>query len=420
MKAVIWLAVLVFVCVPGIAQSSAIPLLEVPSGTAPTLDGTLANTEWDDALALDLSEATTLYVKHSGGFLYVGVRAPSDAQVIGNVYIARGEAIEILHASHAPGPASYLLGEETWRLAQPFLWSCRTLGFSEAALAERATFLEGNGWVATVVNLGRPEEMEYQIRVAETPLRMLFRFDVHRDSQEVLTWPLDTDVGITPGALPEEATFDPEAWTDVTLNLSPENAVHVPHGSEPMLDGTLSEGEWGDASQIDLDDDTVLRLKHAGGAIYLGLSAQAVGIPSACILRGEDVWVLHASGALGMAVYGKTGETWTKTRAFEWRCRTGDYDAAAASERETFLEEEGWLATIGYLGAQRNFEFQIELFGETSLPILFLFLDARSPMRIVSWPIDLSSFPVYTHLVLGPFPPSVSFDITSWAELQLE
>jgi len=169
MKAVIWLAVLVFVCVPGIAQSSAIPLLEVPSGTAPTLDGTLANTEWVDALALDLSEATTLYVKHSGGFLYVGVRAPSDAQVIGNVYIARGEAIEILHASHAPGPASYLLGEETWRLAQPFLWSCRTLGFSEAALAERATFLEGNGWVATVVNLGRPEEMEYQIRVAETP-----------------------------------------------------------------------------------------------------------------------------------------------------------------------------------------------------------------------------------------------------------
>jgi hypothetical protein len=92
-------------------------------------------------------------------------------------------------------------------LEMPFVWSCRALGFSDAAIAEREQSLEENGWLATVVNLGVTEQMEYRIAIEAEP--MLFRFDVHREVREVFTRPLDTDVGLAPGPLPPRSDVPP-------------------------------------------------------------------------------------------------------------------------------------------------------------------------------------------------------------------
>jgi len=205
-----------------------------------------------------------------------------------------------------------------------------------------------------------------------------------------------------------------------TARLDPSSTLGVPSGVAPDVDGELSEGEWNDAATLELDEDTTLRLKHTDGVLYLGLSAGSMGIPSPCIRRNEDVWVLHASAALGTAVYEKDGETWTQIRPFEWRCRERGFAESAIAAREEFLSEEGWLGTIGHLGNRRHFEFRIDLLQEVSLEILFLFLDTRSPMRLVSWPSDLSSTPVYADLVTGPIPESVPFDLRGWARLELE
>lgn len=197
-------------------------VLTIPAGISPTLDGVLSEGEWDDALILSLAEDTLLYEKYAEGYLFVGVKTEPGAQVVGNVYIAREDRVEILHASHALGPATYHLEEGVWVLEKPFAWSCRTLGFSSSAIAERQAFLETNGWLATVVNLGATEHMEYRIAIEDEPMRMLFRFDVHREAQEMLTWPVDTAIGLAPGPLPQEAAFCPEEWCELIfgeLNL---------------------------------------------------------------------------------------------------------------------------------------------------------------------------------------------------------
>jgi len=181
------------------------------------LDGALSEGEWSDALELPLADDTSLFVKHAEGSLYVGVRTALGAQVVGNVYIARDETVEILHTSHALGPATYRLKEGVWELERPFVWGCRTLGFSDTAIAERDAFLAENGWLATVVNLGVTEYMEYRIAIEWGPMRMLLRFDVHWEAQEVLTWPVDTDVGIDPGPLPQEAAFRTDRWCSVVF-----------------------------------------------------------------------------------------------------------------------------------------------------------------------------------------------------------
>jgi CubicO group peptidase (beta-lactamase class C family) len=189
--------------------------LHVPSGTVPVLDGILSGSEWDDALAVPLADGVTLRVKHDGSFLYLGVRSQTPSQLVGNIYVARNGLIEILHASHALGDAMYAQQGEVWTLDRPFIWQCRALGFSSSALEERQAFLVDHGWLATVVNLGETEAMEYQIALDSEPMRMLLRFDIHGKSQEILTWPVDTDVGLEPGPLPQEAAFRPEEWCDV-------------------------------------------------------------------------------------------------------------------------------------------------------------------------------------------------------------
>ena len=201
-------------------MGEGVNVLPVPAGIAPTLDGILSQEEWTDALELALSDDTFLYAKHCAGFLYLGVRAAPGAEVVGNIYVAREGTVEILHASHALGPATYRFEADRWILEKPFVWSCRTLGFSDAAVAERAAFLEANGWLATVVNLGVSEQMEYRIAIEGASMRMLFRFDIHREGQEVLTWPLNTNAGIDPGPLPREAAFRPDTWCDLSFEPS--------------------------------------------------------------------------------------------------------------------------------------------------------------------------------------------------------
>jgi hypothetical protein len=192
-------------------------LLQVHAGIAPVIDGRLEDGEWDDAVALQLAETSTLYVKHAGGFLYVAVRERTRSQVVGNVYVARAGEVLILHASHALGTAVYVRDGEAWSLDRPFTWACRALGFADVAIAERASFLAGHGWLASVVRLGVTEQMEYQIAIDGEAMRILFRFDLHETTTSVLTWPRDVEVGVQPGPLPLTAGVRPELWCVVTF-----------------------------------------------------------------------------------------------------------------------------------------------------------------------------------------------------------
>jgi len=89
----------------------------------------------------------------------------------------------------------------------------------------------------------------------------------------------------------------------------------------------------------------------------------------------------------------------------------------ALREREAFLEREGWLGTIGYRGIPTHFEYRIDLLGEDSLTILFLFLDSGYPRRVVSWPVDPLNACECTAFVTGPVPEAMPFDIDTWARL---
>lgn len=251
-------------------------------------------------------------------------------------------------------------------------------------------------------------------------MRTLFRFGVYRETQEVLTWPLDMVVGLGPGPLPQQAASRPEAWCDVQFVAPNQAALPVPRGTAPIFDGTLSAGEWAGAQEVAPDDRTTLFLKHGNGELFLGLSARTMGGVSPCVVRGDDVWVLHASAALGTAIYQESGDAWARTQDFTWSRRSTGFDEEALQERAAFFAREGWLGTLGYLGIRAHFEYRIDLLGEDSLTILFLFLDLGHPRKVLSRPVDLSDVPDATALVTGPVPETMPFDISTWILLMLE
>ncbi|MFC2094911.1 TolB family protein [Candidatus Bipolaricaulota bacterium] len=195
--------------------------------------------------------------------------------------------------------------------------------------------------------------------------------------------------------------------------------LSVPLGIAPTLDGVLSQGEWSDALVLDVSEEVTAYLKHSGRSVYLGIRGTPFGVASPCIVRGEEVSVLHSSGSLGTAVYEISDETWSVSRSFVWECSYSRLTTAAQRCFSTYLEENGWWAPNGRMGEPTDFEFEISADGN-ELSMLFLFLAFEPEMQVVSWPSEAAAGPEYSELAQGYLPDSMSFDTGSWATLVLE
>jgi hypothetical protein len=201
-----------------------------------------------------------------------------------------------------------------------------------------------------------------------------------------------------------------------TCSVQASDPVHVPLGSVPILDGTLTPDEWVDALSISLNPDSTLFLKHAGGFLYLAVQATTMGVPSPLIIRDREVVVLHASAALGTGIYAQEDESWVLRQPFIWQCRSRSFSEAASAERSQFLETEGWLGTIGHMGTPTMFEYQIRLEDEP-LRLLFLFMEVTTPLQLLSWPLPAESAAAYLEVITGPIPETAEFDPDSWSIL---
>lgn len=198
--------------------------------------------------------------------------------------------------------------------------------------------------------------------------------------------------------------------------------VVVPPGASLSIDGTWSEGEWRHAARVS-NGDLQIRASHAEGYLQIGVRAPSLGVASICIVQGQRVYVLHASAALGRAVYRNRGEHWELDEGFEWRVRTTALDAEAAAERETHRDEHGWVASTSRMGTRGEVEFQIAstyLNGEgTRLAVGVLQL-GDGAMTILGWPFGADQDGSTQHAVIaGPLPEKANFHVEGWVTVTL-
>lgn len=159
-------------------------------------------------------------------------------------------------------------------------------------------------------------------------------------------------------------------------------------GNPPNLDGTLSPGEWDSARRERFSDGSELLLMQNGGYLYLGIRAhiQGVSVWSVCLDRGDEIAVLHSSAALGTAVYKRAGSGWQRTRAFDWTLRDTSNSEAARQQRGQFLEQEGWLASLGTMGKPEEVEFQLAM-PQGALRLAVAFLLPPGFDKAAWWPV---------------------------------
>lgn len=212
---------------------------------------------------------------------------------------------------------------------------------------------------------------------------------------------------LPPTAPPPTVTPPPAAVT-----------LEVPTGNPPVLDGTMSPGEW-DAAHIEkMSDGSELFLMHNGGYLYLAMRNRQPNldiIGSLCLDRGDEVAILHSSAALGTAVYRAAGDAWERVQAFVWRARQTDNGAAAQAAREEFLESDGWVASLAVMGVPEETEYKIVMpAGGVRLAAVFNQLYAR---YVAYWPAGLTDSCATLALVQGNEVDALRFAPESWALL---
>jgi len=172
-------------------------------------------------------------------------------------------------------------------------------------------------------------------------------------------------------------------------DLSLETLV-VPVGQSPVLDGSISSGEWDDALIAPFADESELLLIQDGEFLYLSIRNYETGpfASNVFIQSGNEISILHSSAALGTAIYEEKADGWTLTRNFSWRCRDTGNSEAAQAERDQFFQDEGWLASNGRMGTPGELEYKIKI-PDQDFRIAAVYIKSIPPYERIPWPASL-------------------------------
>jgi hypothetical protein len=189
--------------------------------------------------------------------------------------------------------------------------------------------------------------------------------------------------------------------------------LHVPHAASPIIDGTIAADEWKSARTVGLTNGGQAMLQHDGKYLYVAITGPRNGIGSLCTTDGEDVRILHASAALGTAVF-RDGQ---RTRDFTWTNR----DTTDVAARAKFLDAEHWFANAMPRGSRER-EYQIALEGrkEILFTIVFMSFAPNEEQQIHVWPPELKDACASIDLARGVTDGPHTFEPEMWGRLVLQ
>ena len=202
-----------------------------------------------------------------------------------------------------------------------------------------------------------------------------------------------------------------------TITTTPLPALSIPvfTGAPPNLDGDIDPGEWDQATSEFFADGSELLLMRTGDMLYLAIRANTAQmiVGNVYLQREDKISIMHASAALGTAIYAREDQSWMQVQNFTWRCRAAGFNEEAIAEREEFLQEEGWLANNSRMGNFNELEYQIEIgTGITALAVVLLQEQDPHP-----YPAGLDDDSV--QLFSGGIPEEMRFSTNLWAPITI-
>jgi hypothetical protein len=196
------------------------------------------------------------------------------------------------------------------------------------------------------------------------------------------------------------------------------DSIAIPSGNPPTIDGTLSPGEWEQATVETFADGHKLLLMRAGGYLYLAIRANTPGMiaGNVFIQHGNEIAILHSSAALGTAIYQQDEDNWQQIQDFTWRLRQTGQSSSAEAERDRFLEQEGWIAANSRMGIPEELEYRIEI-AEDTLRLAANIIRTPDPNEKIPWPANLEDDVIKP--TPGGLPENLYFSPEEWATLEV-
>ncbi len=206
----------------------------------------------------------------------------------------------------------------------------------------------------------------------------------------------------------------------ITIAAHASNTIEVPRGSAITLDGRLSDDEWAAAARQELVGGGEVRFKHDGAHLFIGVRGANRGWSHIYVPDGESIHVLHASAALGTAIYRRSGDAWQPVQSFQWAMRDRSMSEQAMAARESFLKSTGWVASTNGMGAGNEIEFKISRsFLKGASPRIAV-LYASDPKSPAYWPGSLTDDCLKEKLIFGTTPNDLKFNTSVWATIEFK
>lgn len=160
-----------------------------------------------------------------------------------------------------------------------------------------------------------------------------------------------------------------------------------------------------------------MAMRREGDALHVTVTGPRAGLASLCVGDDRRVRILHASAAVGEALYERSGGTWTLKRGFDWKLRdspqAGPPSAQASDE---FFAAMGWTANPSREGAPRR-DFRIRLTGDVRF-LGVAFLSTEDPLAVAHWPASMDDDCRSVKVAQGYLPETARFTPERWHKVQ--
>jgi hypothetical protein len=168
------------------------------------------------------------------------------------------------------------------------------------------------------------------------------------------------------------------------------------------------------AAQLEGGGDVAVR--RAVDALHVTVTGPRAGLASLCVGNESRVRILHASAAVGDALYERTGDAWVLKRGFEWKLRDSGTDPPAAEASDEFFATSGWTANPSRTGAPRR-DFTIALSADVRF-VGVAFLSTGDPMAVSHWPSSIDDDCRAVKVAQGYLPETARFTPQRWHKVQ--
>lgn len=153
-------------------------------------------------------------------------------------------------------------------------------------------------------------------------------------------------------------------------------------------------------------------LTRSGEFLDVAVQGPRAGLASLCVGDDSRVRILHASAAVGEAIYEKDADRWTLKSGFEWKLRDARTGPPTDEQVKAFLASAGWTANASRAADPRRI-FRIRLTERTRyLGVTFFTTD--EPMAVSYWPDTIDDDCRAVKVAQGFLPETPRFDPRRW------